>query len=59
MNIDFLELLEYAQNKVGNDVYDKFLSEISNLDENSNIELEIRIPEIIIEEYLQHKLDLM
>lgn len=52
MEIDFLALLEFVQNKRDADIYEKLISQINMLQSNPGKEIEISIPKELIEEFI-------
>lgn len=52
MEINFLELLQFAQENGNNPIYDKFIGEVLKLLENPDLVIDINIPEEILKQYL-------
>ena len=56
MDIDFLEFLEFVQKSAGIPIYDEFLAELGRLNDKASEEIEITIPEKLVEEFFKSKL---
>ncbi|WP_449399331.1 hypothetical protein [Chryseobacterium wanjuense] len=56
MEINFFDLLKFAQENGAHQVYDEFIDEILKLIKDPDLKIEIKIPEEILEQYLLFKL---
>lgn len=55
MEINFFELLEFVQQRTGNKIFEDFLDQVNKISLDPDNDLEIRIPNDILQEFLQSK----